>query len=88
MEASPDLDMQQLRQSPPSSKKVCVRIKNDLCWHNKALTVQILGLHYFPERSGTERNSSVALFYGTEHKLKQLDCYWGVVIITKRLALK
>ena len=47
-----------------------------------------LGLHYFPERSGTERNSSVAVFYGTEHKLKRLDCYWGVVIITKRLALK
>jgi len=48
----------------------------------------IQGVHYFLERSGMERSSSVALLYGMEHKLlKWLDCYWGVVIMTKRLAL-
>jgi len=47
---------------------------------------RLLGFIIF--RNGTERNSSVALFYRMEHKLKRLDCYWGVVIITKRLALK
>ena len=42
----------------------------------------LLGGHYFTERTGTERNSSVTLFYGTDTTAK----YFAIKLPTVVLA--